>query len=153
MADTCYVWWVDGALALLGRGRLLDRAPARRFLLDKTQHLIGGFAKHPGSPPDVYHAYLGLAALATMAGQEEGQSNGSGDGQSGESGAATEEGLGRFDPRLCVGAEAAARIRRAREALLASGDNADEDPDTDPEEWPLFRARRARAAGQEPREG
>jgi len=38
--------------------------PIRRYLLDKTQHRIGGFGKLPGDPPDIYHSYLGLAALA-----------------------------------------------------------------------------------------
>lgn len=107
------MWWVSGTLCLLGQAGLVDRAPARRFLLEKTEHVIGGFAKHPGGPPDIYHAYLGLAALATMAGA----------GAEGKPGAvekkSKEEGLGRFDPRLCVGAEAADRIRRGREALLA----------------------------------
>ncbi len=120
-ADTCYAWWVSGALALLGQDSLIDRAPARRFLVTRTQHIIGGFAKHPGGPPDLYHAYLGLAALATMAGG----GSGGGEGKQGaeqetvkEQGQEKEVGLGRFDPMLCVGAEAARRIRRGREALL-----------------------------------
>ncbi|RYP46723.1 hypothetical protein DL768_007113 [Monosporascus sp. mg162] len=116
VADTCYAWWVSGALHILGQGALIDRAPARRFILEKTQHIIGGFAKHPGGPPDLYHAYLGLAALATMAGS--GSEDGDGDGNGNGSGQA-EEGLGRFDPRLCLGAEAADRIRKGREVLLA----------------------------------
>ena len=147
VADTCYVWWVSGALTLLGQGALVDRAPARRFLIEKTQHLIGGFAKHPGDPPDVYHGYLGLAALATMAGQQQKEEGGEGvkEGE-GE----REEGLGRFDPRLCVGIEASARIARARDALLLQrgSDPPDSDPDTDPDDWPVFpstRTRRRRA--------
>lgn len=44
-------------------------APLRRYLLEKTQHLIvGGFGKFPGCPPDIYHAYLGLACLALIDG-------------------------------------------------------------------------------------
>jgi geranylgeranyl transferase type-1 subunit beta len=31
-----------------------------------TQHFIGGFMKYPGDPPDVYHSYLGLAALGVL---------------------------------------------------------------------------------------
>ncbi|KAK7747700.1 geranylgeranyl transferase type-1 subunit beta [Diatrype stigma] len=138
-ADTCYVWWVGGTLCLLGQGGLVDRAPARRFLLEKTEHVIGGFAKHPGGPPDIYHAYLGLAALATMAGAEAGAGGKGGENAGGEEkkSSGKEEGLGQFDPRLCVGAEAAERIRRGREALLAparpptpedsDGSSADED--------------------------
>ncbi|KAI0450479.1 terpenoid cyclases/Protein prenyltransferase [Xylaria acuta] len=100
LPDTCYTWWNSGALSLLGEDGLVSRGPARRFILEKTQHLIGGFAKHPGGPPDVYHAYMGLAALATMAGAE------------------GEPGLRKFDPRLCVSADAAQRIAKARESLL-----------------------------------
>ena len=137
---------MSGALTLLGQGALVDRPPARRFLLEKTQHLIGGFAKHPGDPPDVYHGYLGLAALATMAGQEQAakegdHENGNGNGNSN----GREEGLGRFDPRLCVGAEASARIARARDALLGSSAAApDSDPETDPDDWPVFPSTRTR---------
>ncbi|KAI0175483.1 terpenoid cyclases/Protein prenyltransferase [Hypoxylon sp. FL1284] len=110
-ADTCYTWWVCGTLAMLGEGQVVDRDPARKFILEKTQHMIGGFAKHPGGPPDAYHAYLGLAALATMAGEQ-------GD---------KEEGLGRFDPRLCLSRESSDRVAKAREALLAPPDDGSDD--------------------------
>ncbi|KAI1761885.1 terpenoid cyclases/Protein prenyltransferase [Hypoxylon sp. FL1150] len=113
-ADTCYTWWVCGALTMLGEGRVVDRSPARKFILEKVQHLIGGFAKHPGGPPDVYHAYLGLAALATMAGEDV---------------AGKEEGLGKFDPRLCISREASERVARAREALLAPPEDESDDED------------------------
>ncbi|KAG8156747.1 hypothetical protein KVR01_013352 [Diaporthe batatas] len=82
-ADTCYTWWVLGSLSILG---VLDGdhhqqqhtppppavvdphalAAARAFLLDKTQHAIGGFGKRAADPPDIYHSSLGLFALATM---------------------------------------------------------------------------------------
>ena len=67
-ADCCYMWWTGGAMALLSKLQVLKPSipAARTFLLEKMQHLIGGFSKHPGSPPDVYHAYLGLASLATL---------------------------------------------------------------------------------------
>ncbi|GAP92061.1 putative prenyltransferase and squalene oxidase [Rosellinia necatrix] len=102
LPDTCYTWWNSGALRLLGEGALVPRGPARRFILEKTQHVVGGFAKHPGGPPDVYHAYMGLAALATMADPDAGG----------------EPGLAPFDPRLCISADAAARIAKARESIL-----------------------------------
>jgi geranylgeranyl transferase type-1 subunit beta len=89
LADTCYTWWVLGSLSILG---VLDQQPisssssttsssppkttttvdpqalaaARGFLLEKTQHAIGGFGKRPRDPPDIYHSSLGLFALATM---------------------------------------------------------------------------------------
>ncbi|KAI0435955.1 terpenoid cyclases/Protein prenyltransferase [Xylaria telfairii] len=111
--DTCYTWWNSGALSLLGEDGLVNRGPARRFILEKTQHLIGGFAKHPGGPPDVYHAYMGLAALATMAGAE------------------GELGLRKFDPRLCVSADASQRISKARDSLLRQVEDSQSGNDKD----------------------
>lgn len=103
--DTCYTWWVSGALNILGEvfdgPTTVDRATGREFLLQKTQHMIGGFGKHAGKPPDVYHSFLGLAALATMAGNER------------------EKGLGLFDVRLCIGREAASRVTKGREQLAS----------------------------------
>lgn len=102
--DTCYTWWVSGALNLLGRvfpgPTTVERASGREFLLKKTQHVIGGFGKHAGKPPDVYHSFLGLAALATMAGDD------------------GEKGLGLFDVRLCIGREAADRVAKGRDQLV-----------------------------------
>jgi prenyltransferase beta subunit len=46
---------------------LINPTPIRRYLCEKTQHNIaGGFGKLPGDPPDIYHSYLGLAALALL---------------------------------------------------------------------------------------
>ncbi|KAI1390384.1 terpenoid cyclases/Protein prenyltransferase [Hypoxylon trugodes] len=111
LGDTCYAWWVNGALSMLGQGKIIDRGPGRKFLME-TQHMIGGLSKYPGGPPDIYHSYLGLAALATMAGEE--------------SEGGKEEGLGRFDPRLCIGLEASERVAKAREALLAPEEDSDD---------------------------
>lgn len=109
IADTCYTWWTLGALAVLGIPPPSPSSPAdpsdadlanlrarRAFLLDKTQHLIGGFGKNVGSPPDVGHACLGLAALATMG----------------------DPGLRTLDPALCVSVDAVRRVERARRGLL-----------------------------------
>lgn len=95
-ADTCYYWWVGGALATLRREELIAREPARRFLLGKMQHRIGGFAKNPGNPPDVYHACFGMAILGVMG----------------------EEGLNRVDSALAVPVETVRRIERARRRLV-----------------------------------
>lgn len=46
--DTCYSFWVGGALDVLGHAELMDMRANRRFLLGQTQHLIGGFGKLPG---------------------------------------------------------------------------------------------------------
>jgi geranylgeranyl transferase type-1 subunit beta len=43
---------------------IIDRQPIRKWLLDKTQHLVGGFGKVTGDPPDMYHSFLGLMVLA-----------------------------------------------------------------------------------------
>ncbi|KAK6366168.1 geranylgeranyl transferase type-1 subunit beta [Lithohypha guttulata] len=51
IADTCYCFWNSGALAILGSLHLADLQAVRRYLLDKVQHIIGGFAKGPESPP------------------------------------------------------------------------------------------------------
>jgi geranylgeranyl transferase type-1 subunit beta len=105
VADTCYCWWVSGALAILGElhggggdGTDVDvaREPVRRFLMEKTQHIIGGFSKHPSGPPDVYHAYFGLAALATMG----------------------EPSLKEFDVTLCVSSDTIRKIEAGRRGLL-----------------------------------
>lgn len=100
VADTCYTWWTLGSLAVLN---LPDNSPdpattqaQRRFLLEKTQHIIGGFGKHPGSPPDVGHACLGLAALATMG----------------------DPALKKLDASLCVSVDAVRRVEKARRGLL-----------------------------------
>ncbi|KAI1329228.1 terpenoid cyclases/Protein prenyltransferase [Xylariaceae sp. FL0255] len=110
LPDTCYVWWNSGALAILGEAQFIANLPVRRFILDKTQHLVGGFAKYPGGPPDMYHAYMGLAALGTLAG----------DGSS-------EPGMRKFDARLCASADTVARMSRARETLLAPPSDSDSD--------------------------
>jgi geranylgeranyl transferase type-1 subunit beta len=71
--DTCYAYWVTASLdvspfirgiqnecadqkQMLGqdRAQLLNIKAARRFLLDQTQHRIGGFGKAPGNPPGQY---------------------------------------------------------------------------------------------------
>ncbi|PGH14841.1 hypothetical protein AJ80_05767 [Polytolypa hystricis UAMH7299] len=64
IADTCYCFWVTGALSMLDRLNVIDSTASRRFLLEKTQHVIGGFGKGAGEIPDVLHSYLGLVSLS-----------------------------------------------------------------------------------------
>lgn len=102
VADTCYTWWTLGSLAVLDLPDSPDPAAVqaqRRFLLEKTQHIIGGFGKHPGSPPDVGHACLGLAAMATMG----------------------DPALKKLDASLCVSVETVRKVEKARRGLLALG--------------------------------
>lgn len=51
---------------MLGYPHLLNVESNRGYLLEKTQHAIGGFGKNLGAPPDIYHSYTGLAALSVM---------------------------------------------------------------------------------------
>jgi geranylgeranyl transferase type-1 subunit beta len=66
IADTCYGYWTCAPLHVLGYPDLVDKEPIQRWLLERTQHFIGGFGKLPGEPPDVYHSYLGLFTLAML---------------------------------------------------------------------------------------
>ena len=92
-------------------------------MLEKTQHIIGGFGKMPGDPPgsyslqiyllvthfvvfdsvviDLLHSYMGLAALACM----------------------REPGLKSIDPALCISVSAREHLeslvwRRGGEATV-----------------------------------
>lgn len=82
---------------MLGAQFDVSIGPSRRYLLDITQHAIGGFGKVAGAPPDMYHSYLGLAALATMG----------------------DEDLKDFDVGLCCTLETTRKIEKAREGLFA----------------------------------
>lgn len=75
---------------------LIEAAPSRRYILDITQHPIGGFSKSVGGPPDVFHSYLGLGALALLG----------------------EPGLKEFDVGLCCSRDTARKVGLARDALL-----------------------------------
>ncbi|KEY69211.1 hypothetical protein S7711_01667 [Stachybotrys chartarum IBT 7711] len=96
-ADTCYCWWVAGTLTLLGQQDLVNKTPSRRFILEITQHQIGGFSKAAGGPPDIFHSYLGLASLAAMKGGE--------------------PGLKDFDAGLCCSKNIATTVERAGKYL------------------------------------
>ncbi|KKF96758.1 Geranylgeranyl transferase type-1 subunit beta [Ceratocystis platani] len=95
-SDTCYCWWAGATLAILGHSNIIDAIPARRFLVDKTQHFVGGFCKAPGGFPDIYHSYLGLAALATMG----------------------DPTLPAFDPALCCSRATVRKMIQARNGLF-----------------------------------
>lgn len=64
IADTCYAYWVSSPLQILGRMDIISTNPIRRYLLDKTQHAMGGFGKVVDDPPDMYHSFLGMMVLA-----------------------------------------------------------------------------------------
>jgi geranylgeranyl transferase type-1 subunit beta len=82
---------------LLDKSELVSKAPSRRYLLQITQHHIGGFSKVVGAPPDLFHSYLGLAALGSLHGGE--------------------SGLKEFDVGLCCSKDVTSNIERAGKAL------------------------------------
>jgi geranylgeranyl transferase type-1 subunit beta len=92
IADTCYSFWNLGALAILGKQHLIDQYHLQHYLLTKVQHPIGGFGKGVGDPPDILHAYLGLATLSLLG----------------------KDGVKPVDPTLCISTEAVGRIGRLR---------------------------------------
>ncbi|CAG8196658.1 unnamed protein product [Penicillium salamii] len=49
---------------MLDQYGVVDEVRNRRYLLEKTQHLVGGFGKGPGDPPDLLHSYFGMVSLA-----------------------------------------------------------------------------------------
>ncbi|KAL4990543.1 hypothetical protein BDW68DRAFT_185684 [Aspergillus falconensis] len=63
-ADTCYSFWNTATLDMLGRLSMVDAERNRRYLLQKTQHLVGGFGKSAGELPDLLHSYFGMVSLA-----------------------------------------------------------------------------------------
>lgn len=83
---------------MLGSPFPISVAASKRHLVEVMQHQIGGFSKTAGAPPDMYHSYLGLAALAIVG----------------------DEDLKEFDAGLCCTKATADKIARARDALLAS---------------------------------
>lgn len=81
---------------MLGNSSFIDIPGSRKYILDITQHRIGGFSKAVGGPPDIYHSYLGLATLAIMGESE----------------------LKEFDVGLCCSKETSRKVLRARQGLL-----------------------------------
>lgn len=63
--DSCYSFWIGATLDLLGEFKTTDINSTRQFLLEKCQHhILGGFAKIPGSPPDILHSFYSLSWLS-----------------------------------------------------------------------------------------
>lgn len=66
--DACYGWWIGASLTLLGALHLVDAPALRAFTLRcaDARGGGGGFARSPGDPADVLHAYYGVATLALL---------------------------------------------------------------------------------------
>ncbi|GAB7332910.1 hypothetical protein MBLNU13_g04622t1 [Cladosporium sp. NU13] len=77
-ADTCYAFWAGASLSLLSASHLSSTPALRHYLLALTQHpIMGGFSKFPGDKwADLYHSYLGLAALSLVSTEAERESDG-----------------------------------------------------------------------------
>lgn len=97
-ADTCYAFWVGASLSLLSQPsqHYHDASALRSYLLTLTQHAImGGFSKFPGDRwADLYHSYLGLAALSLASSTEEREG----------------DGVKELDAGMCVSKEVRARL-------------------------------------------
>eukprot|EP00049_Salpingoeca_infusionum_P019909 m.363261 g.363261 ORF g.363261 m.363261 type:complete len:401 (-) comp21840_c0_seq1:228-1430(-) len=65
LVDTCYSFWIGGALRILGVSDLVDLGKLRGYLTT-TEQSSGGFSKHSDGHADPVHSYLGLAGLALM---------------------------------------------------------------------------------------
>ncbi|KAF8924517.1 protein geranylgeranyltransferase type I beta subunit [Dissophora ornata] len=64
--DTCYSFWIGGAVAALGSMDLVNYECNRGFLMETQNKHIGGFGKWVDTFPDVLHSYMGIAALSLM---------------------------------------------------------------------------------------
>ncbi|KAM0522457.1 hypothetical protein ACHAPE_002047 [Trichoderma viride] len=95
-ADTCYTWWACSMFRLLDADYVYDAVPTGNYLLDITQHIIGGFGKAVGEPPDIYHSYLGLATVGLIGGHD----------------------LKEVDAGLCCSTDTVRKIEVAREGML-----------------------------------
>lgn len=64
--DTCYTFWVGGAMQILGDQDVIDKDSTREFLLKCQQNKVGGFSKLPGVHPDILHSYFSVCGFALM---------------------------------------------------------------------------------------
>eukprot|EP00928_Gymnodinium_smaydae_P069784 TRINITY_DN5349_c0_g4_i1.p1 TRINITY_DN5349_c0_g4~~TRINITY_DN5349_c0_g4_i1.p1 ORF type:complete len:426 (-),score=102.81 TRINITY_DN5349_c0_g4_i1:32-1309(-) len=63
--DTCYTWWVGGALTLLGASCFIHTSSCLRFLKQCEHSYFGGFRKLPeSSAPDLLHSYMSVCGLS-----------------------------------------------------------------------------------------
>jgi len=62
--DTCYTFWIGGALKLLGASGCVDWNHILEFVLSTHCPETGGFGKWPDTNSDPVHTYLGWAGLS-----------------------------------------------------------------------------------------
>lgn len=63
LQDTCYSYWIGGALHILSASHVLDGWALREYVLT-CQSPYGGFGKVVGAMPDLLHSFYSLAWLA-----------------------------------------------------------------------------------------
>eukprot|EP01134_Creolimax_fragrantissima_P003612 CFRG3612T1 len=68
ITDSCYSFWIGGALKILEAYHYIDAKDLRKFLSKCQFQPIGGFSKYadPECPPDVLHTYFSVCALSLM---------------------------------------------------------------------------------------
>uniref|UniRef100_A0A7S3LNM3 Prenyltransferase alpha-alpha toroid domain-containing protein n=2 Tax=Aplanochytrium stocchinoi TaxID=215587 RepID=A0A7S3LNM3_9STRA len=65
--DTCYTFWVGGALQVLGMQDFIDPDSTREFLLRcEASKYGGGFSKVPDSFPDPLHAHFSICGFSLI---------------------------------------------------------------------------------------
>lgn len=64
--DTCYSFWVGGALKILDVYDLISFSKNEEFVLSTQHDIIGGMSKWLNVTPDPLHTYMGLAGLSLM---------------------------------------------------------------------------------------
>lgn len=64
--DSCYSFWIGSSLDMLGHRDFIAEKPLMEFILTCMNGRYGGFAKWPGAPPDLLHAYYSLCGLSLI---------------------------------------------------------------------------------------
>ena len=59
MYDSPFIFAASAnSIKLVGNSQLINQEAVRRFLLEQTQHRIGGFGKAPGNPPGTFYTFF-----------------------------------------------------------------------------------------------
>lgn len=66
LTDTCYSFWVGGALKMLNVFHLTDFMANREFVMSTEDSVVGGFSKWPDNTTDPLHTYFGLCGLSLL---------------------------------------------------------------------------------------
>ena len=64
--DTCYSFWVGGALSLLDSTHLISQQELIEFLYSTENAMTGGFSKWPDCNSDPLHSYMALSGLSLL---------------------------------------------------------------------------------------